>query len=97
VLRCRGDEDQTTQGYRRRAFARAINARRDVVVDLSELVFGDSSLMLDLAALARRLRAHGSMLRLRNPRPPVRTLIEQMGLHRLPGVHLEGPAPALAY
>lgn len=53
--------------------------------------------MLDLAALARRLRARGWMLRLRNPRPAVRSLIEQMGLHRLPGVHLEGSTPALAY
>jgi anti-anti-sigma regulatory factor len=68
-----------------------------VIVDLSELVFGDSSLMLDLAALARRLRLHGGSVRLRNPRPAVRTVIEQMGLHRLPGVHLEGSAPALAY
>jgi anti-anti-sigma factor len=97
VLRCRGDEDRTTQGYRRRAFARAIKTRRDVIVDLSELGFGDSSLMLDLAVLARRLRAHGATLRLRNPRPTVRAVIEQMGLHRLPGVQLEGAEPALAY
>jgi anti-anti-sigma regulatory factor len=53
--------------------------------------------MLDLAALARRLRAHGGTLRLHNPRPAVRAVIEQVGLHRLPGVDLEGSAPALAY
>ena len=35
---------------------RAIRAQTDVVVDLSELVFADASLMVDLAMLARRLR-----------------------------------------
>lgn len=68
-----------------------------MVVDLTELVFGDSSLMLDLAVLARRLRVHGCILRLRNPQPTVRTVIEQVGLHRLPSVNLEGSAPALAF
>jgi anti-anti-sigma regulatory factor len=60
-------------------------------------VFGDSSLMLDLAALARRLRVHGCMLRLHNPQPTVQVVIEMVGLHRLPGVDLEGSARALAY
>jgi anti-anti-sigma regulatory factor len=96
-LRCRGDEDRATQGYRRRAFARAIKARQDVVVDLAELGFGDSSLMLDLAALARRLRVDDCELRLRDPQPSVKTVIEAVGLHRLPGVRLEASAPALAY
>jgi anti-anti-sigma regulatory factor len=68
-----------------------------VVVDLSDLGFGDSSLMLDLAVLARRLRVHGRTLQLRNPQPTVRTVIEVVGLHRLPGVSLEGSATALAY
>lgn len=53
--------------------------------------------MLDLAALARRLRVHGCMLRLHNPQPTVKAVIEQVGLHRLPGVNLEGTKPALSY
>jgi anti-anti-sigma factor len=97
VLRCRGDEGRATQGHRRRAFTRAIHSRCDVVVDLTELVFGDSSLMLDLAALARRLRVHGCSLRLHNPQPTVKAIIEQVGLHRLPGVNLEASKPALSY
>ena len=56
---CRGDEDRSTQGCRRRALARAIRSQTDVLVDLSELVFADASLMLDLAVLARRLRVRG--------------------------------------
>jgi anti-anti-sigma regulatory factor len=66
------------------------------VVDLTELVFADSSLMIDLAMLARRLRASGRLILLRGPQPQIRTLIELVGLHRLPGVKLEGVSPALA-
>jgi anti-anti-sigma factor len=94
VLRCRGDEDRATQGSRRRAFTRAIRAERDVVVDLSALVFADPSLMLDLAALARRLRTRDRRLRLRGAQPQIRRLIELVGLHRLPGVSLDGAALA---
>jgi anti-anti-sigma regulatory factor len=95
VLRCRGDEDRTTQGCRRAALVRAIGAQADVVVDLSELVFADTSLMLDLAMVARRLRVRGWMIQLRGAQPQIRTMIEIVGLHRLPGVSLE-PSPALA-
>jgi anti-anti-sigma factor len=95
-LRCAGDEDRSTQGSRRRALTRAIRAQADVIVDLSDLVFADASLMLDLAVLARRLRAHGSKIRLCGAQPQIRTLIEVVGLHKLPGVLLEGSAPALA-
>ncbi|MGA9859809.1 MAG: STAS domain-containing protein [Solirubrobacteraceae bacterium] len=96
VLRCTGDEDRATQGSRRRALTRAIRAQADVVVDLSELVFADPSLMVDLAMLARRLRAHGRELRLCGAQPQILKLIELVGLHKLPGVWLEGPAGALA-
>jgi anti-anti-sigma regulatory factor len=75
---------------------RAIRAQADVIVDLSELVFADASLMVDLAMLARRLRTHGRAILLRGAQPQIRTLIELVGLHRLPGVRIEGPATALA-
>lgn len=67
-----------------------------MIVDLRELSFADASLMVDLAMLARRLRAHGLALYLRGAQPQIRTLIELVGLHRLPSVRLEGPAPAFA-
>jgi anti-anti-sigma regulatory factor len=95
-LRCSGDEDRATQGIRRPALARAIRAQTDVVVDLSQLVFADSSVMLDLAVLARRLRVRGRAILLRGAQPQIMTLIRLVGLHRLPGVKLEGPSPALA-
>jgi len=66
------------------------------VIDLTELVFADLSLMLDFAALARRLRVKGLVLLLRGAQPQIRTLIETVGLHRLPGVQIEGPPTALA-
>ena len=98
VLRVSGDEDRTTSGRRRRPLSAAIAATRDVIVDLSELNFADPSLMIDLACLAQRLRAHGRTLLLRHPQPGVRRLIELVGLHRLPSVRViaaqVAPAPA---
>jgi len=96
ILRCTGDEDRATQGLRRRALTRAFRAQGDLIVDLTELVFADPSLMLDLAMLSRRLRGRGRMLRLRGAQPQIQTLIELVGLDRLPGVRLDGAAPAFA-
>jgi anti-anti-sigma factor len=89
VLVVMGEEDQLTCGRRRRALSLALKARRDVVVDLRGLRFADSSLMVDLAVLARRLRLNGRNLRLRGAQPQVQRLIEIMGLDRLPAVALE--------
>ncbi len=63
---------------------------------MSELVFADASLMLDIAMLARRLRARGRAVLVRGAQPQIHTLIELVGLHRLPGVRVERPSPALA-
>ncbi len=95
LLRCCGDEDRTTQSLRRTALSRALHAPADVIVDLTDLVFADTSLMLDLAMLARRLRHAGSALRVRGAQPQIRALIEYVGLHRLAGVTVD-PAPAAA-
>src|SRR3954468_6040678 len=96
VLRCCGDEDIATQGCRRAAMSRALAARTGVVVDLRELPFPDSSLMLDLAMVARRLRIAGRRLHLQNAQPQVWRVIEMVGVHRLPGVVLDDPRTALA-
>jgi anti-anti-sigma regulatory factor len=89
-----GDEDRATQSLRRRALSRALctPAERDVTVDLSELSFADSSLMLDLAMLARRLRLAGRRLVIRGARPHIQRLIEFVGVDRLPGVLVATPA-----
>jgi len=66
-----------------------------VTVDLRDLDFSDTSLMLDLATLSNRLRARGRQLRLLDPKPQIMSMIEHVGLHRLPGVRIDGgPAPA---
>ena len=96
VLRVTGEEDRSTSGRRRRPLSVALRATRDVIVDLSELNFADPSLMIDLACLAQRLRAHGRKLFLRNPQPHVRRLIELVGLHRLPSVLMIAPQSAAA-
>ncbi len=52
--------------------------------------------MLDLAVLARRLRRRERAILLRGAQPQVRALIESIGIHRLPGVVLDGGAQAVA-
>ena len=94
VLRVTGDEDRSTSGRRRRPISAALRATRDVIVDLSDLHFADPSLMIDLACLAQRLRAHGMTLSLRHPQPHIRRLIELVGLHRLPSVLVIVPQAA---
>ena len=89
-----GDEDRATSGRRRRPISVALRATRDVIVDLSELRFADSSVIVDLACLAQRLRARGVTLWLAHPQPNIRTLIETVGLHRLPAVRIDGVKPA---
>jgi anti-anti-sigma regulatory factor len=94
VLWCSGDEDRSTQGHRRGAFARALRAPADVAVDLNELGFADASLMLDLAMLARRLRRRGRIVMLRGAQPQIAKLIELTGIGRLDGVRVLAPAAA---
>ena len=75
--------------------SRALAARTDVIVDLRDLTFADSSLMLDLAMVARRLRKAGLRMVVHDAQPDIRTLIEYVGLHRLPGVEIiAAPAPS---
>ncbi|MCW3047214.1 MAG: hypothetical protein JWO74_1498 [Solirubrobacterales bacterium] len=72
----------------------------DLRVDLTELTFADTSLMLDLAMIARRLRRAGCSMHVCGAQPQVMRLIRAVGLHRLPGVTVVGPAadpePALS-
>jgi anti-anti-sigma regulatory factor len=96
ILRIAGDEDRTTSGRRRRPLSTAFAATRDVIVDVTELHFADLSLMIDLACLAQRLRAQGQTLWLAHPQPNIRTLIETVGLHRLPAVRLAAVRPVVA-
>jgi anti-anti-sigma regulatory factor len=95
MLLCIGDEDRSTQSLRRRALTRAFRAQDDVTVDMSGLVFADTSLMLDLAMLSHRLRRRGRALLLHGAQPQIMHIIELVGLHRLPGVRLSS-VPAAA-
>lgn len=77
----------------------AFRAQSDVVVDLRDLVFADTTLMMDLAMLSNRLRRRERRLLLQGAQPQIMHLIELVGLHRLPGVALlvdGAPQPAIA-
>jgi anti-anti-sigma factor len=93
VLRCSGDEDVATQGRRRSDCSKALAVKSDLRVDLTELSFADTSLMLDLAMIARRLRRAGCSMHVCGAQPQIMRLIHAVGLHRLPGVTVVGPAP----
>ena len=67
-----------------------------MLVDLSALVYADLSLMVDLAMISRRLRRRGRSLLLRGAQPQIIAVIQQTGLHLLPGVRIDGSTPALA-
>ena len=84
-----GDEDRATSGLRRRPLSAALGARSDIVVDLRDLRFADSSFMVDLAVLGQRLRAQGRKLLLRGPQPQIQKLIEIMGVDRLPAIAVD--------
>jgi anti-anti-sigma regulatory factor len=73
-----------------------MGSTRDVIVDLTELQFADTSVMIDLACLAQRLRGHGRTLWLSGAQPNIRRLIETIGLHRLPAVRIDRPQHALS-
>jgi anti-anti-sigma factor len=93
LLRVSGDEDRATQSLRRRPLSRALLAARDdLLVDLSDLSFADSSVMLDLAMVARRVRQAGRTVVLVGAQPHIRRLIEIVGIDRLPGVRLAAAA-----
>ena len=46
--------------------------------------------------VSRRLRRRGRALWLIGAQPQIMAVIENFGLHRLPGVRIDGPTPALA-
>jgi len=48
--------------------------------------------MLDLAMIARRLRKADRGMRVRGAQPQIISLIQLVGLHRLPSVTVEYPA-----
>jgi anti-anti-sigma regulatory factor len=79
---------------RRQALSRALHAGGTLLVDLHELAFADPSFMVDLAMVARRLRKAGGIMEIRGAQPQIMRLIEMVGLHRLPGVVVDLPAPA---
>lgn len=89
MLRVTGDEDRSTQSRRRRAMSCALMVKADLLVDLSGLSFADASVMVDLAMVARRLRHAGREMLVRGAAPQIATLIELVGLHRMPGVTVE--------
>jgi anti-anti-sigma regulatory factor len=74
--------------------SRALCAAGDLRVDLTDLIWADASLMLDLVMVARRVRKAGGRMVLHGAQPHIARLIELVGLHRMAGVLVEQPTSA---
>jgi anti-anti-sigma regulatory factor len=74
--------------------SRALRAVGELRVDLTDLMWADASLMLDLAMVARRVRKAGGRVVLHGAQPHIARLIELVGLHRMAGVLVEHPTTA---
>ena len=88
IVTLRGEHDLSTQP----AIAHALDSaclRRNVVVDLSECTFVDSSVITALLRTARRLQVHDGMFELAVPcsARPIRRVLELMSVQVMLPVH----------
>jgi anti-sigma B factor antagonist len=80
LVTLQGDIDVLSVAELRRGLEHCLDAGcTDLTVDLSLLQFIDSSGMGALASAIKRLDTHGGRLKLRQPSPIVRRIIEVMG------------------
>ncbi len=82
----------SNEGALSRVLAREAASEGDLTLDLSELVFIDSSGVRALLRTAGELAGRGRLL-LVGVRPAIRRTFEIMGVDRVPGVVLEAASP----
>jgi len=91
-FRVAGEVDMSNEGALSRVLAREAASEGDLTLDLSELVFIDSSGVRALLRTAGELAGRGRLL-LVGVRPAIRRTFEIMGVDRVPGVVLEAASP----
>ena len=80
VLRLIGELDLYTAVRLREPVEAAFDAGLDVVFDLADLVFIDSTGIADMARFHKRISAHGRAMRVVRPQPNVFRVLEISGL-----------------
>ena len=84
VMAVAGELDMSTAPGLSNAFAEVVDRHpRDVTVDLADLAFIDSTGLTLLVRASKQLREHDATLRLSSPTPPVRRVLEIVGLDHL--------------
>ena len=84
IVRLRGDADVYTAPVLERRLNELVDdGAREIVIDLAELTFIDTTGLSVLVGTHRRLRAHDGRIRLRSPSGSVQKVLEITGLDRV--------------
>ncbi|CAB1128687.1 anti-sigma F factor antagonist (spoIIAA-2); anti sigma b factor antagonist RsbV [Candidatus Hydrogenisulfobacillus filiaventi] len=85
VVALKGELDLTTAGPLREALDQLLDRHpgRDLVLDLAEVPFVDSSGLGVILGRYRRVRQEGRQLAIVNPRPHVRAVFDMAGMDTL--------------
>ncbi|MBX5466562.1 MAG: STAS domain-containing protein [Firmicutes bacterium] len=85
VVALKGDLDLKSAGELRQALDQLIDRfpDRDLIIDLTEVEFVDSSGLGVILGRYKRLSARGRSLQLTGVRPPVRTVLDLAGIAKL--------------
>jgi anti-sigma B factor antagonist len=88
TLRLSGEFDMSSVETFRLAVETSADPEREIVLDLTELTFLDSSGIRAILTMAQEIGANGVVMR--NPQPNVRRVIELIGIEGRSGIRLEG-------
>jgi anti-anti-sigma factor len=88
TLRLSGEFDMSSVETFRLAVETSADPDREVVLDLTELTFLDSSGIRAILTMAQEIGTNGVVMR--NPQPNVRRVIELIGIEGRSGIRLEG-------
>lgn len=90
-FRIRGEIDLSSVERLNKVLVPASEGEGDVVLDLRELEFADSTGLRELIRCAQRLEHRGRLV-LRHPTPALQRFFEVTGLGRFPNVTIEPPS-----
>jgi anti-anti-sigma factor len=88
TLRLSGEFDLSSVEAFRLAVETSANPEREIILDLTDLTFLDSSGIRAILMMAQELGTNGVLLR--NPQPNVRRVIELIGIEGRSGIRVEG-------
>lgn len=88
TLRLSGEFDLSSVEAFRLAVETSANPEREIVLDLTDLTFLDSSGIRAILVMAQEIGTNGVLLR--NPQPNVRRVIELIGIEGRSGIRVEG-------